>query len=326
MIFTGGAGQPGFRTAIDTFDGEALLSRRGVGTGHADQQLVVLGFEQLPSGAFLHWRDSGAVLEGMVSECFHLIEIIQKHSDLLQVQVLRIAQCPGAKLATELGVDVQAIFENPGALDDAGAYLRQLMLGQQGAPDLFAGLFQLQMEVSPRQVVDSVVVGDGFQSVRCLQVAVIGITVRFVQELHDRDHDLFLLGPGDSAVPLVGFFDGLVLLVEFLEKSFSNRLALGHQFQMGGGIVDRCRVQTGDQLFDPVETFQQSLPGQVDPAVQAVDDNPGAAALLVYDLGAIVAMTQHHLLFKGQVQSLCGFDVVQAGKIDSGAMCRALRG
>ncbi|MNT45493.1 hypothetical protein D3C72_1820800 [compost metagenome] len=79
-------------------------------------------------------------------------------------------------------------------------------------------------------------------------------------------------------------------------------------------------------MFDPVETFHQSLPGQVDPAVQAVDDNPGAAALLVYDLGAIVAMTQHHLLFKGQVQSLCGFDVVQAGKIDSGAMCRALRG
>ncbi|MNS45812.1 hypothetical protein D3C72_782890 [compost metagenome] len=76
VIFTVGAGQPGFRTAIDIFDGEALLPSHDIGTGFANQQSVVFSLEQLFSGAFCRRWGCRSISDGMAGERFHLVEVV----------------------------------------------------------------------------------------------------------------------------------------------------------------------------------------------------------------------------------------------------------
>ncbi|MNL21140.1 hypothetical protein D3C87_1424150 [compost metagenome] len=109
--------------AIDPFDGDSLLSGDGVGAGDADQQLVVFGLEQLLSGpAFFRYHRRGR-LGGPACKIFNLVQVVQKRGDLFQVQMLRIAEGPGAQLTPELGIGGQAVFEYFTALTDAGAHL-----------------------------------------------------------------------------------------------------------------------------------------------------------------------------------------------------------
>ncbi|MNO85481.1 hypothetical protein D3C76_768540 [compost metagenome] len=90
VIFTGGAGQPGFLVAIDIYD-EVLLPSHDIGTGLANQQSVVFSLEQLFSGAFCRRWGCRSISDGMAGERFHLVEVVQKRTDLFHIQVLRIA-------------------------------------------------------------------------------------------------------------------------------------------------------------------------------------------------------------------------------------------
>ncbi|MNH95295.1 hypothetical protein D3C81_565000 [compost metagenome] len=124
----------------------------------------------------------------MASRRFDFCQIVEKRRDLLQIQMLRIAQHPGPEIATKFGVGRQAIFEHLVALGKRGLYFRQLMLGQQRSSDLVAGLFQLYVKVDPGLVGDSGVVSDDLQLIRRFQVVVIGIAEFFVKHGHIRGH------------------------------------------------------------------------------------------------------------------------------------------
>ncbi|MNL79294.1 hypothetical protein D3C87_2058640 [compost metagenome] len=60
----------------------------------------------------------------MAGEFLDLVQIVQERGDLLQIQVLRVAERPGAQLTAELGIGSQAVFEDFVALAGAGAHLR----------------------------------------------------------------------------------------------------------------------------------------------------------------------------------------------------------
>ena len=193
-----------------------------------------------------------------------------------------------------------------------------MMLGQQGTPDLVAGLLQLHVKVDPGLVGDGAVVGDDLQHMRRFEVVVIGIAEFFVNGGHLRGHLRFLYAMGDPAVPSIGFCGLCVELLKILEKLDSHFLALRHQLHVCSGIAVVRGVRTGHQLIDTVEMCHQSLSGQFDPPHRAINDDPGAAALKVFDLRAFSAMAEQHQLFKVQVQGLCKFDVVHAGGVDFG--------
>ncbi|MNL51296.1 hypothetical protein D3C87_1743850 [compost metagenome] len=91
VIFAAGAREPGFRAAIDPFDGETLLPSDGVGAGDADQQLVVFGLEQLLPGPSFLGNHRRAGLDGIAREVLDPVQALQECGDLLQIQVLRIA-------------------------------------------------------------------------------------------------------------------------------------------------------------------------------------------------------------------------------------------
>ncbi len=104
---------------------------------------------------------------------FDLGQPLEEQADLFQIQMLCITQHPGVELTTKTGIDLQAIFEDPIVLDHAGADLWQVMLGQQRAPDLDPGVFELGMEIRPGQVSDRVVAGNDFQQMRSPQVVMV---------------------------------------------------------------------------------------------------------------------------------------------------------
>ncbi|MNO60792.1 hypothetical protein D3C76_514190 [compost metagenome] len=70
--------------------------------------------------------------------------------------------------------------------------------------------------------------------------------------------------------------------------------------------------------------FHQPFLGQVDPPHRTVDDDPGAAALDVFDLHAFAAMAIQHQLIEIQVLGLGKVDIVRAGDIGTGAKGWAL--
>ncbi|MNS11144.1 hypothetical protein D3C72_426780 [compost metagenome] len=115
------------------------------------------------------------MLDCMAGEFFDLLQVVQEHRNLGQIQMLRIAERPRAELAAELGISGQAVFEHFVALAEAGTYFRELMLGEQGASDLVARLFELHMKVNPGQIGDGFIVSDDFQHMRRFQVVVIGV-------------------------------------------------------------------------------------------------------------------------------------------------------
>ncbi|MNI80514.1 hypothetical protein D3C73_1370500 [compost metagenome] len=112
----------------------------------------------------------------------------------------------------------------------------QLVLRQQGAADLVAGGFQLQVEVHPGQVGHRVIVGDDFQGMRGFQIEVIGVAEFLVHGRHVLRHLRFLRPVSDPAVPAIGFLDRHMDLIEVIEKGFASLLALCHELQMDDGI------------------------------------------------------------------------------------------
>ncbi|MNN91680.1 hypothetical protein D3C81_2098240 [compost metagenome] len=104
-------------------------------------------------------------------------------------------------------------------------------------------------------------------------------------------------------------------VIKLLEKFFAYLLTLRHQLYVSGGIGERRRVGTRNELIDTVQVSDQTLLGQCDPANRTVDDDPGAATLNVFDQGAFSAMAELHQFFQVQVLVLCDIDIVRAGEV-----------
>ncbi|MNS11145.1 hypothetical protein D3C72_426790 [compost metagenome] len=122
----------------------------------------------------------------------------------------------------------------------------------------------------------------------------------------------------------MGVLDVVVKVVKLLEEVFAYFLALRHQLDVCGGIGERRHVGTRNELIDAVQVLDQTLLGQNHSANRAVDDNPGAATLNVFDHGAFSAMAVLHQFFQVQVLVLCELDIVRAGEVDLGSR-RSLR-
>ncbi|MNV00423.1 hypothetical protein D3C71_905840 [compost metagenome] len=129
---------------------------------------------------------------------------------------------------------------------------------------------------------------------------------------------------GDPSVPSIGFCDLSVKPVEVLEKLDSDFLALRHQLNVCGGIAERRGLRTGNHLIDAVEVFHQALLDQSDPPYPSVDDDPGAAALSIFDQHASAAVADQHQFFKVQVLGLRQLDVVHAKNVGIGSKRLAL--
>ncbi|MNZ34830.1 hypothetical protein D3C78_522130 [compost metagenome] len=112
--------------------------------------------------------------------------------------------------------------------------------------------------------------------------------------------------------------------VQVLEKLDSQFLALRHQLNVCVGIAERRCLRTGNHLIDAVELFHQALLDQTDSPHHSVDDDPGAAALSIFDQHASAAVADQHQFFKVQVLGLRQLEVVHAKNVGIGSKRLAL--